>query len=275
MVISHNLAAMNQSNQLKTNTKKTADSSRKLSSGYRINEDADDAAGLTISETMRHQVRGLNRASSNVQDGISMVQTADAALEETQQILNRMVELTTQAANDVNTTADRDAIQEEIEQLKSEIDHIAYDTNFNQQYMLAEGTPKATPGFFKIQTGSLANQSITINFVNASKESLGVDTVDVSSYEKASESIAKVQDAIEIAGAWRNEFGSVQEQLEHATKNVDNETENTQRAESKIRDTDMNEEILTFTTNKILVNAAQSLLAQYNSQPQTVLILLK
>lgn len=275
MVISHNLAAMNQSNQLKTNTKKTADSSRKLSSGYRINEDADDAAGLTISETMRHQVRGLNRASSNVQDGISMVQTADAALEETQQILNRMVELTTQAANDVNTTADRDAIQEEIEQLKSEIDHIAYDTNFNQQYMLAEGTPKATPGFFKIQTGSQANQSITINFVNASKESLGVDTVDVSSYEKASESIAKVQDAIEIAGAWRNEFGSVQEQLEHATKNVDNETENTQRAESKIRDTDMNEEILTFTTNKILVNAAQSLLAQYNSQPQTVLILLK
>lgn len=275
MVISHNLAAMNQSHQLKTNTKKTADSSRKLSSGYRLNEDADDAAGLTISEAMRHQVRGLNRASSNVQDGISMVQTADAALEETQQILDRMEELAIQAANDINTEADRDAIQEEIDQIKKEIDHIAYDTNFNQQYMLAEGTPKANPGYFKIQTGSLANQSITINFVNASKESLGVDTVDVTSYEKASESIAKIQNAIEIAGAWRDEFGSVQEQLEHATKAVDNTSENTQRAESSIRDTDMNEELVKFTTNKILVNASQSLLAQYNNRPQTVLALLK
>lgn len=275
MVISHNLAAMNQSHQLKTNTKKTADSSRKLSSGYRLNEDADDAAGLTISEAMRHQVRGLNRASSNVQDGISMVQTADAALEETQQILDRMEELAIQAANDINTEADKDAIQEEIDQIKKEIDHIAYDTNFNQQYMLAEGTPKANPGYFKIQTGSLANQSITINFVNASKESLGVDTVDVTSYEKASESIAKIQNAIEIAGAWRDEFGSVQEQLEHATKAVDNTSENTQRAESSIRDTDMNEELVKFTTNKILVNASQSLLAQYNNRPQTVLALLK
>lgn len=275
MVISHNLAAMNQSHQLRTNTKKTADSSRKLSSGYRINEDADDAAGLTISEAMRHQVRGLDRASSNVQDGISMVQTADAALEETQQILDRMEELAVQAANDINTEADRSAIQEEIDQIKKEIDHIAYDTNFNQQYMLAEGTPKARPGYFKIQTGSLANQSVTINFVNASKESLGVDTVDVSSYEKASESISKIQNAIELAGSWRNEFGSVQEQLEHATKAVDNTAENTQRAESGIRDTDMNEELVKFTTNKILVNAAQSLLAQYNRRPETVLTLLK
>ncbi|MBO5522150.1 MAG: flagellin [Roseburia sp.] len=275
MVISHNLAAMNQSHQLRTNTKKTADSSRKLSSGYRINEDADDAAGLTISEAMRHQVRGLDRASSNVQDGISMVQTADAALEETQQILDRMEELAVQAANDINTEADRSAIQEEIDQIKKEIDHIAYDTNFNQQYMLAEGTPKARPGYFKIQTGSLANQSVTINFVNASKESLGVDTVDVSSYEKASESISKIQNAIELAGSWRNEFGSVQEQLEHATKAVDNTSENTQRAESGIRDTDMNEELVKFTTNKILVNAAQSLLAQYNRRPETVLTLLK
>lgn len=275
MVISHNLAAMNQSHQLRTNTKKTADSSRKLSSGYRINEDADDAAGLTISEAMRHQVRGLDRASSNVQDGISMVQTADAALEETQQILDRMEELAVQAANDINTEADRSAIQEEIDQIKKEIDHIAYDTNFNQQYMLAEGTPKARPGYFKIQTGSLANQSVTINFVNASKESLGVDTVDVSSYEKASESISKIQNAIELAGSWRNEFGSVQEQLEHATKAVDNTAENTQRAESGIRDTDMNEELVKFTTNKILVNAAQSLLAQYNRRPETVLTLLR
>lgn len=274
MVISHNLAAVNQSHQLKTNTKKTADSSKKLSSGYRINENADDAAGMSISEAMRHQVRGLNRASANVQDGISMIQTADAALEETQQILDRMVELTTQAANDINTDADRDAIQKEIDQLTEEIDRIAYDTNFNEQYMLAAGTPKAHPGYFNIQAGTLGGQSIRFEFVDASKENLGVDKIDVSSYTSAGEAIEKVQNAIAIAGQWRDEFGTVQEQLEHATKGVDNTGENTQRAESNIRDTNMNEEIISFTTNKILVNASQSLLAQYNNRPHTVLALL-
>jgi len=275
MVISHNLAAMNQSRQLKCNTKKTADSSRKLSSGYRINENADDAAGLSISETMRHQVRGLDRASTNVQDGISMIQTADAALEETQQILDRMVELTTQAANDINTEADREAIQEEIDQLTEEIDRIAYDTNFNDQYMLAAGSPKARPGYFNIQTGSLGGQNIRFEFVDASKENLGVDKIDVSSYTSAGESIEKVQNAIAIAGEWRDEFGTVQEQLEHATRGVDNTGENTQRAESNIRDTNMNEELIRFTTNKILVNASQSLLAQFNNRPQTIMALLK
>lgn len=275
MVISHNLAAMNQSHQLKCNTKKTADSSRKLSSGYRINQNADDAAGLSISETMRHQVRGLDRASANVQDGISMVQTADAALEETQQILDRMVELTTQAANDINAEADRDALQEEIDQLTDEIDRIAYDTNFNEQYMLAAGTPKAHPGYFNIQAGSVGGQNIRFEFVNASKESLGVDNIDVSSYESAGEALEKVQNAIAKASDWRDEFGTIQEQLEHATRGVDNTGESTQRAESNIRDTNMNEELVNFTTNKILVNASVSLLAQYNSRPHTVLMLLK
>lgn len=275
MVIKHNMESLYQHRYLKINTKNTTESSKKLASGYKIVENKDDAAGLCISETMRHQIKGLNRASSNVQDGISLVQTADAALEETQTILDRMVELTTQAANDTNTVADRKAIQDEIEQLKNEIDHIAYDTNFNQQYMLAEGTPKAKPGYFKIQTGSLANQSITINFVNASKESLGVDTVDVTSYQSASESITMVQNAIEKAAAWRDEFGAVQEQLEHAAKNADNTSENTQKTESAIRDTDMGDEVLKYGTNQILVNASQSLLAQYNKNPQSVVVLLK
>ena len=275
MVINHNLASMYQNRQLKMNKAKTADSSRKLSSGYRINEDSDDAAGLCISETMRHQVRGLDRASANVQDGISMIQTADAALEETQQILDRMVELTTQAANDINTTADRDAIQEEIDQLTEEIDRIAYDTNFNEQYMLAAGTPKAHPGYFNIQTGSIGGQSIKFEFVDATKENLGVDKIDVSSYDSAGEAIEKIQNAIAKAGEWRDEFGTVQEQLEHATRGVDTTGENTQSAESKIRDTDMNSELLKFTTNKILVNASQSLLAQYNDRPKAVLVLLK
>lgn len=274
MVINHNMESLCQSRYLKTNTKKTEESSAKLSSGYRIVQNKDDAAGLSISETMRHQIRGLDRASSNVQDGISLIQTADAALEETQQILDRMVELTTQAANDINTTADRGAIQQEIEQLKEEIDHIAYDTNFNQQYMLAEGTPKAHPGYFNIQTGSQAGQSITINFVNASKESLGVDKVDVSSYQSASESISMIQDAIDKAALWRNEFGAVQEKLEHATKYVDTSAENTQKSESQIRDTDIGEEVMNYTTNQILMNASHSLLAQYNQNPKAALVLL-
>lgn len=275
MVIKHNMESLYQHRQLKTNTKNKTESSQKLASGYKINQDKDDAAGLSISETMRHQIRGLNRASSNVQDGISLIQTADAALEETQTILGRMVELTTQAANDINTATDRKAIQDEIEQLKNEIDHIAYDTNFNQQYMLAEGTPKAKPGYFKIQTGSLAYQSVTIKFVNASKESLGVDTVDVTTYENASASIKSVQDAIEKAAAWRDEFGAAQEQLEHATRAVDNTAENTQSSESNIRDTDMGYEMVRFTKNRILVNASQSLLAQYNKEPEAVLLLLR
>ena len=224
---------------------------------------------------MKSQIKGLKTATKNAQDGVSLIQTAEGALTEVHSMLNRMVELATQAANDINTTADRTAIQDEVEQLKSEIDHIAYDTNFNQQYMLAEGTPKAKPGFFKIQAGSLADQSVTINFVNASKESLGVADVDMTSYEGASESIAKIQNAIEIAATWRDQFGATQEQLEHATKNLDNTTENTQRAESNIRDTNMNEEMLSFTTNRILLNASQSLLAQFNTQPQAVLMLLK
>lgn len=275
LVVSHNMSSMYQHRQLKINHHKLEESSKKLASGYKIVTDKDDAAGLCISETMRHQIRGLDRASSNIQDGISMVQTADAALEETQNVLDRMVELTTQAANDINTVEDRKAIQDELDELNKEIDHIAYDTQFNQQYMLAEGTPKARPGYFKIQTGALADQAITINFVNASKESLGVDKVDVSSHQKAGESITMVQDAIEKAALWRDGFGAVQEQLEHAAKNSSKASVNTQSSESNIRDTDFGEEILTYTTNQILVNASQSLLAQYNIRPQAILLLLK
>lgn len=275
LVVNHNMASMYQDRHLKINTKKVQEASEKLATGYKVNRGKDDAAGLCVSETMRNQIRGLNRASSNIQDGISLVQTADSALEETENILDRMVELTTQAANDVNTEADRKAIQDEINQLNKEIDHVAYDTHFNQNYMLAEGTPKAKPGYFKIQTGSLAEQAIIIRFVNASKESLGTDKVDVSSHQKAAESITMVQDAIEKSTQWRDEFGTVWTQLEHAARNTDNTYENTQRSESNIRDTDIGDEILGYTSNQILVNASQSLLAQYNQSPQAVLALLK
>lgn len=270
MVVNHNMAAICGSRQLRCNVKKMADSSKKLSTGYKINGANDDAAGLLISEKMRHQVKGLNKASRNSQDGISMLQTADAALQETQEVLDRMVELTTQAANDVNTHADRRAIQDEINQLNQEVDRIAYTTHFNQQYMLAEGTPQAAPGYFRIQTGALNGQAIDIQFVNASKESLGVDKVDVSSHAKAAESIATVQDAIEKAASWRDKFGAQQERLEHALLNADNTSENTQRAETSRRDTNMNMELVLHSTNRILVSASQSILAQYNDDAESV-----
>lgn len=277
LVISHNMASMYQDRQLKINTKKLRDSSEKLATGYKVNRGGDDAAGLCVSETMRNQIRGLNRASGNIQDGISLVQTADSALQETGDILDRMEELATQAANDVNTDADRKAIQDEIDELNKEIDRIAYDTHFNQNYMLALGTDKDTSasGSFKIQTGSLADQAIIINFVNASKESLGTDKIDVSSHEKAAESITIVQDAIETASTWRDVFGTVWTQLEHASRNTNNTYENTQYAESNIRDTNFGDEILGYTSNQILVNASHSLMAQYNQRPEAVLLLLK
>jgi len=186
-----------------------------------------------------------------------------------------MVELTTQAANDINTDADRDAIKDEIDQLNQEIDRIAYTTNFNQQYMLAEGTPQARPGYYQIQTGSLARQSVKIRFVNASKESLGVDKVDVSSHQAAAKSISTVQDAIEKAALWRDEFGGQLEQLQHAATNADYTSQNTQTSESNIRDTEMNMELVLHSTNRILVSASQSILAQYNNDAKAVLEVLK
>ena len=275
MVVNHNMAAICQSRQLRYNVKKMEDSSKKLSTGYRIISANDDAVGLQISEKMRNQIKGLDKASRNSQDGISMLQTADAALQETQDVLDRMVELTTQAANDINTDADRDAIKDEIDQLNQEIDRIAYTTNFNQQYMLAEGTPQARPGYYQIQTGSLARQSVKIRFVNASKESLGVDKVDVSSHQAAAKSISTVQDAIEKAALWRDEFGGQLEQLQHAATNADYTSQNTQTSESNMRDTEMNMELVLHSTNRILVSASQSILAQYNNDAKAVLEVLK
>ena len=244
------MALICESRQLRCNVKNMEKSSKKLATGYKLLGANDDAAGLQISETMRHQTRGLNKASRNSQDGISMLQTADAALQETQEVLDRMTDLTTQAATDINT-------------------------DFNQQYILADGTPQARPGYYMIQTGSLAGQGIEIKFVNASKESLGVDKVDVSSHAKATESIAVVQNAIEKAASFRDTFGAQQERLEHALRGTDNTSESTQRAESSRRDTNMNMEMVQYSTNRILVQASQSILAQYNDDAKYVLEMLK
>lgn len=415
MVVQHNLASMNANRQLNITNKKKASSSEKLTSGYRINRAGDDAAGLSISEKMRYQIRGLNKASSNVSDGISLIQVADGALNESHTILQRMNELAVQAANDTNTTADRSAIQAEITELEKELTRIATTTTFNGEiyplyggggggfpdaiqeteitivnnssgivtcdgvtyqpgesftknvlsvmkgsdytslamaaimymrtsgngagyisstifvigsgisedsivgyqtlsdlkiddngyyyadhlfgneryYLNPQGFSNYTPpsadnleanGVFKstgksepiqIQAGSLAGQSIEIPLVDASASKLGVSSLDVSSFDSAGDAINKIASAIETVSSYRSSFGALQNRLEHAKANIDNTAENTQNAESRIRDTDMAEEMVAFSAASIVAEVSQSMLSQANSQPQQVLSLLE
>lgn len=417
MVVQHNLASMNANRQLNINNKKKASSSEKLSSGYRINRAADDAAGLSISEKMRYQIRGLNRASDNISDGISLIEVADGALQESHAILQRMNELAVQAANDTNTSVDRSAIQSEITQLEEELTRIATTTSFNgaiyplngegwelpkavgetditvlnnttsttltcdgvayqpgtsftvknvlsilqppDYIRLAEGalyylkdgmsagftsnlihqirldSPNGTGSILyhtlsdlkidengylytslfanlsgrlylgstqfnpinpptvsnleangvlkatlkgrpiKIQSGFLEGETIDIPLVDATAKKLGVSSLDVMSNASAGDAITKISDAIATVSEYRSQFGALCNRLEHAKANVDNSAENTQDAESRIRDTDMAEEMVAFSAASIITEASQSMLSQANSQPQQILSLLQ
>ena len=270
MVVQHNLTAMNTSRQLGGVTNSLSKSTEKLSSGYRINRAADDAAGLSISEKMRSQIRGLNKASSNAQDGISLIQVAEGALNETHSILQRMNELATQAANDTNTSSDRNAIQQEMDQLTSEIDRIQSTTQFNSMNLL-DGTFTGK----NLQVGSLCGQSIGISISNMDATSLKVSGLKVSSFSSAGKAMSLVQEAIGKVSTQRSKLGALQNRLEHTINNLDTTAENTQAAESRVRDTDMASEMVQYSKNNILTQAGQSMLAQANQQTQGVLSLLQ
>jgi flagellin len=253
-------------------TGQQAKSSEKLSSGYKINRAADDAAGLSISEKMRSQIRGLNKASQNAQDGVSVIQTAEGALNEVHSILQRMNELTTQAANDTNTSDDRSAITDEIVALKDEIDRVSKTTQFNTMNLL--------DGSFKdknLQVGSLGEttQVISVSISSMSSTSLGVNDLKVTSHTNAQNSMSLVQAAIKAVSKQRSALGAIQNRLEHTIANLDNVSENTQAAESRIRDTDMAKEMVEYSKNNILAQAGQSMLAQANQSNQGVLSLLQ
>ncbi len=398
MVVQHNLTAMNANRQLGITTGAQAKSSEKLSSGYRINRAGDDAAGLKISEKMRSQIRGLNKASSNAQDGISLIQTAEGALSESHSILQRMNELAVQGANDTNEGIDRDAINEELDALTSELDRIASTTQFNKQNLLdgnftsknlqvgansdqkisisiaqmnasalglhnISGTTSQTQsgkkvtGFTFGQYSTTATDSTTswkaqvsdattslkeivsnvadsagymkqldlvtgsafyldadntrcsaaslalANDVSAMKDAISTafktnaatyaDTENVtatqptvgkattivnpsvSDYASANATIDAVQKAINLVSSQRSALGALQNRLEHTVANLDNVSENTQSAESRIRDTDMASEMVTYSKNNILAQAGQSMLAQANQSTQGVLSLLQ
>lgn len=269
MVVQHNLTAMNANRQLGVTTSAQAKSTEKLSSGYRINRAGDDAAGLTISEKMRSQIRGLNKASNNAQDGVSLIQVAEGALAETHSILQRMNELATQAANDTNTTIDRNAVQKEINQLVSEIDRIQSTTQFNTMNLI-DGSFSGK----NLQVGSLSGQAIGISISNMNASSLKVTNLSVSSYSSAGNAMASIQSAINSVSEQRSYLGALQNRLEHTIANLDNISENTQAAESRLRDTDMADEMVEYSKNNILAQAGQSMLAQANQSNQGVLSLL-
>ena len=275
MVVQHNLQAANTNRQLGITTSAQAKSTEKLSSGYKINRAADDAAGLSISEKMRSQIRGLNKASSNAQDGVSLVQTAEGALNETHSILQRMNELATQAANGTNTSVDRSAIRAELDQLTSEINRIQSTTQFNTMNLL-DGTFSGATKQMKLQVGALSGQSINFSIANMCATKIGLKkTLSVSTFTKAGSYMKSVQDAIEVVSKQRSAMGAIQNRLEHTIANLDTTSENTQSAESRIRDTDMASEMVTYSKNNILAQAGQSMLAQANQSTQGVLSLLQ
>ena len=362
MVIQHNMTAANANRQLGITTNSQAKSTEKLSSGYRINRAGDDAAGLKISEKMRSQIRGLNQASTNAQDGVSLIQTAEGALNEAHSILQRMNELAVQGANDTNQTIDRDAINEELEALTTELDRISSTTQFNKQNLLDGSFTEK-----KLQVGANPNQNIEINIGSMNAKAIGLSTttlpkqsgyfkasglegskfaasaairtcmkkaaskafskiastggnsgkfkVDgmeaeaanstdarncikamasrdgkvtlknsvasqtfsgarVDTYSIANATISKVQAAINNVSSQRSALGALQNRLEHTIANLDNVAENTQAAESRIRDVDMASEMVEYSKNNILAQAGQSMLAQANQATQGVLNLL-
>ncbi len=278
MIVQHNMAAANTNRQLGITTGSLAKSTEKLSSGYRINRAGDDAAGLSISEKMRGQIRGLEQASTNAQDGISLIQTAEGALNETHSILQRMRELAVQASNDTNVSADRNSIKEELAALTEEIDRIAEQTEFNTKVLL-DGSFSATANAMKFQVGANAEQSISLNIKNmkASALATGLNTISnkVDSYSAATAAITTINAAITAVSTQRSALGAVQNRLEHTIANADNTAENLQSAESRIRDVDMAKEMVQYSKGNILQQAAQSMLAQANQSTQGVLSLLQ
>ena len=274
MVVQHNLQAMNTNRQLGITTSAQAKSTEKLSSGYKVNRAGDDAAGLAISEKMRSQIRGLNKASTNASDGISAIQTAEGALNETHSILQRMNELATQAANDTNTKFDRSKIQDEISQLGSEIDRISSTTQFNTQNLI-DGSFTGK----NLQIGALSGQNIKISIMAMDASTLGLGSgatsLAVSSFDTAGSAMALIQSAINQVSTQRSALGAIQNRLEHTIANLDTTSENTQAAESRIRDTDMASEMVAYSKNNILAQAGQSMLAQANQSTQGVLSLLQ
>ncbi|NLY90582.1 MAG: flagellin [Firmicutes bacterium] len=278
MRIVNNISAMNTNRVLGATDNAMGKTLEKLSSGLRINRAADDAAGLAISEKMRAQIRGMKQAIRNAQDGISFIQTAEGALNETHSILNRMRELAVQASNGIYTEDDKQKLQEEFAQLYDEIDRIADTTEFNTKKLLSGGYANNGVVF---QIGANAFQKISGTIGNMSTTGLGLtDSFKTqgigrnSTYSGIQGVIETLDDAIDLVSAERSKLGAIQNRLEHTIANLGVTVENLAASESRIRDVDMAEAMTEFTKNQILIQSASAMLAQANMKPQAVLQLL-
>ncbi|MCB2288847.1 flagellin [Clostridium sp. CS001] len=275
MIINHNLNAMNSHRQMVGNTANAGKSMEKLSSGLRINRAGDDAAGLAISEKMRGQIRGLDQGSRNAQDAISLIQTAEGALNETHSILQRMREVSVQSSTATNTTEDRAALQTEFTQMQAELTRIGTQTEFNTKTLMAGAFSGATAAL-KFQVGANKDQTINLNIKTMTATGLAVaSAIKIDTATNAQLSITAVNTAITTVSTERANLGSVQNRLEHTINNLNTSSENLQASESRIRDVDMAKEMMNFSKNNILQQAAQAMLAQANQQPQGVLQLLR
>jgi flagellin len=268
MIVQHNLRAKNSNRMLNVNSSKLGKSTETLSSGYKINRAADDAAGLAMSEKMRRQVRGLTQASANAQDGVSMVQTAEGALNEVHDMLQRMNELAVKASNGTLATEDCGYVDLEVQALMSEINRVAQDTDFNGIKLLNASQT------IDIQVGLASTNVIGIKLGQLTCTGLSLSG-SAGTQTSAKALIGSVESAIKNLNEKRANLGAVQNRLEHTINNLDNVAENTQAAESRIRDTDMATEMVKYANTNILAQAGNAMLAQANQSNQGVLSLLQ
>jgi flagellin len=283
MIINHNMSAINANRQLGVVNRQTMQSMEKLASGLRINKAGDDASGLAVSEKMRSQIRGLNQAVRNIEDGVSFIQTTEGYLQESQDILHRVRELSVQAANGIYSSEDRMQIQVEVSQLVDEINRIASHAQFNGMNILtgrfAEGS--VTGDIMQLQVGANMDQSERIQIGTMTAQALGLANeqgaggmVTISSVEEANRTIGIVDDALKRVNKQRADLGAYQNRFEMASKGVAIAAENLQAAESQIRDANMASQMVDYTKNSILTQAGTSMLAQANMRTQSVLQLL-
>nr|AFK73938.1 flagellin protein FliC6 [Candidatus Magnetococcus massalia]CRH07699.1 Flagellin [Candidatus Magnetococcus massalia] len=270
LYINTNVSSLNAQRQLADSTNNLSQTYERLSSGLRINGAADDAAGLSISTRMTAQIRGLNQAARNANDAISMIQTAEGALGETEAALQRMRELSVQASNETYTQTDRADMQAELSQLISEIDRIATDTSFNSQNLLAAGF-SAT-----MLVGAYSGKTITVSITGGDATDIGVNAVSLTNSigDLAMAAITTIDTAIDSVSDLRSKLGAYQNRFEAVISNLDNVSERTTQSKSRIMDADIAQETANLTRNAILQQAGTSILAQANQQPQLALSLL-
>ena len=283
MIINHNMSALYASRSLNVRNGAVQKNIEKLSSGMRINRGGDDASGLAVSEKLRGQIRGLNQAKRNIQNGVSFIQTTEGYLQETQDILHRVRELAVQSANGVYSDEDRMQIQVEVSQLVDEVNRIASHAQFNGMNMLTGNFAKdsATNGVMQFQVGANMDQSERVYIGTMTAQALGLQgaqgdtgTIAISSVEASNQAIGIVDSALKQVSKQRADLGAYQNRFEMASKGVAIAAENLQAAESRIRDVDMADEMVQYTKNQILVQAGTAMLAQANTEPQSVLKLL-